>query len=108
MHNCGHAHSTRAPPPPPSPLPPRHRRLTSCSSPPPAAAMGGPQPVVELACDAQCDLGESPIWDERNGGRLYFVVSCRRQQGTRVNGLPVECSLNPTMFSDSDISGAEA
>ncbi|PSC74213.1 SMP-30 gluconolaconase LRE domain [Micractinium conductrix] len=26
----------------------------------------------ELACDAGCDLGESPIWDERTG-RLYFV-----------------------------------
>lgn len=30
-------------------------------------------PSCELACDAHCDLGESPIWDERNGGRLYFV-----------------------------------
>lgn len=30
------------------------------------------EPTCELACDAQCDLGESPIWDERTG-RLYFV-----------------------------------
>ncbi|PRW33693.1 SMP-30 gluconolaconase LRE domain [Chlorella sorokiniana] len=35
--------------------------------------MAAPPPSVELACDAQCDLGESPIWDERSGGRLYFV-----------------------------------
>lgn len=77
-----------SPPPPPPPRATTDHLLLPAT----IAAMGGPQPVVELACDAQCDLGESPIWDERNGGRLYFVVSCRGQQGTRVNGLPVERS----------------
>lgn len=33
--------------------------------------------TCELACDAHCDLGESPVWDERNGGRVYFVVRVR-------------------------------
>lgn len=27
---------------------------------------------VELACDAQCDLGESPVWDDATG-TVYFV-----------------------------------
>ncbi|KAL4419560.1 hypothetical protein ABPG77_003586 [Micractinium sp. CCAP 211/92] len=31
------------------------------------------EPSCQLACDAQCDLGEAPVWDERNGGRVYFV-----------------------------------
>lgn len=29
--------------------------------------------TVELAVDAQCDLGESPVWDDRTA-TLYFVV----------------------------------
>lgn len=28
--------------------------------------------TIELACDAHCDLGESPIWDERTN-TVYFV-----------------------------------
>ena len=43
--------------------------------------------TCELACDAHCDLGESPIWDERNGGRLYFVVS--RQHLLWAGALPL-------------------
>jgi sugar lactone lactonase YvrE len=30
--------------------------------------------TVELACDAGCDLGESPVWDA-DTKTLYFVVS---------------------------------
>lgn len=31
------------------------------------------EPLCELAFEARCDLGESPVWDEREGGRLFFV-----------------------------------
>lgn len=31
------------------------------------------EPQCELACDAQCDLGESPVWDDATS-TLYFVV----------------------------------
>lgn len=36
--------------------------------------------TVELALDAKCDLGESPVWDERTQ-TLFFVVSSFRVLG---------------------------
>ena len=35
--------------------------------------MAAQEYTVELALDAHCDLGESPIWDARTD-TLYFVV----------------------------------
>ena len=38
------------------------------------------EPLISLAVDAQCDLGESPIWvEDAAGGTLFCVVRAERR-----------------------------